>query len=233
MYIENKRHIYLVHHGIDGQKWGVRNGPPYPLNHNHNSKTKIEGKTYSVKSMMSGSSDFSKVTSDVNKLNVMEKKNSCVQTSLAVYFTSIGKNKTAVADVDKNGYGKEHNLVFECCSIFPELENGKFTKNIRDFSDDINGYTSSKDKLSNKLIEWYGNNASGVIAMNIINHKNKVVGHAFNFKIKNGKIEYHDELSDIDFNFSNRPQRSMLQAVRLDNLTEINQYELNKMCRDL
>lgn len=21
----------LVHHGIDGQKWGVRNGPPYPL----------------------------------------------------------------------------------------------------------------------------------------------------------------------------------------------------------
>jgi len=23
--------IYLVHHGIDGQKWGQRNGPPYPL----------------------------------------------------------------------------------------------------------------------------------------------------------------------------------------------------------
>ena len=22
----------LCHHGIDGQKWGVRNGPPYPLN---------------------------------------------------------------------------------------------------------------------------------------------------------------------------------------------------------
>lgn len=23
---------YLIHHGIQGQKWGVRNGPPYPLN---------------------------------------------------------------------------------------------------------------------------------------------------------------------------------------------------------
>lgn len=23
----------LAHHGIKGQKWGVRNGPPYPLNH--------------------------------------------------------------------------------------------------------------------------------------------------------------------------------------------------------
>lgn len=25
---------YLEHHGIDGQKWGVRNGPPYPLRNN-------------------------------------------------------------------------------------------------------------------------------------------------------------------------------------------------------
>lgn len=23
--------LYLVHHGIKGQQWGVRNGPPYPL----------------------------------------------------------------------------------------------------------------------------------------------------------------------------------------------------------
>lgn len=22
---------WLVHHGIKGQKWGLRNGPPYPL----------------------------------------------------------------------------------------------------------------------------------------------------------------------------------------------------------
>ena len=24
-------HIYLAHHGIKGQKWGVRHGPPYPI----------------------------------------------------------------------------------------------------------------------------------------------------------------------------------------------------------
>lgn len=23
---------YLEHHGVDGQKWGKKNGPPYPLN---------------------------------------------------------------------------------------------------------------------------------------------------------------------------------------------------------
>lgn len=27
------RNRYLVHHGIKGQKWGVQNGPPYPLDH--------------------------------------------------------------------------------------------------------------------------------------------------------------------------------------------------------
>ena len=31
-------HPYLYHHGIKGQKWGVRNGPPYPLDKKTDSK---------------------------------------------------------------------------------------------------------------------------------------------------------------------------------------------------
>lgn len=31
MYSENDYRLYLEHHGIPGQKWGVKNGPPYPL----------------------------------------------------------------------------------------------------------------------------------------------------------------------------------------------------------
>lgn len=31
---------YISHHGIDGQKWGVRNGPPYPLDKNQKNNTK-------------------------------------------------------------------------------------------------------------------------------------------------------------------------------------------------
>lgn len=31
---------YLVHHGIEGQRWGVRNGPPYPLSRSKSAKVK-------------------------------------------------------------------------------------------------------------------------------------------------------------------------------------------------
>lgn len=30
---------YLMHHGIQGQKWGKRNGPPYPLGSQGESKS--------------------------------------------------------------------------------------------------------------------------------------------------------------------------------------------------
>lgn len=29
--------VILVHHGVKDQKWGVRNGPPYPLDHESDS----------------------------------------------------------------------------------------------------------------------------------------------------------------------------------------------------
>ncbi len=36
---------YLSHHGIKGQKWGVRNGPPYPLGPSqHSTASKSSGK---------------------------------------------------------------------------------------------------------------------------------------------------------------------------------------------
>ena len=33
---------YIKHHGIKGQKWGVRNGPPYPLSESDKSKKEIQ-----------------------------------------------------------------------------------------------------------------------------------------------------------------------------------------------
>ena len=38
---------YLIHHGIPGQKWGDRNGPPYPLDKEEH-KEVVSRATYSV-----------------------------------------------------------------------------------------------------------------------------------------------------------------------------------------
>lgn len=32
----NKTYSSLKHHGVKGQKWGVKNGPPYPIKRNNN-----------------------------------------------------------------------------------------------------------------------------------------------------------------------------------------------------
>lgn len=41
---------YLVHHGIQGQKWGERNGPPYPLDYSDYSKEERKLNKYKEKS---------------------------------------------------------------------------------------------------------------------------------------------------------------------------------------
>ena len=42
-----RRELYLAHHGIKGQRWGVRRGPPYPLGSgkstSHQTKRQIKG----------------------------------------------------------------------------------------------------------------------------------------------------------------------------------------------
>lgn len=40
---------YLEHHGIDGQKWGKRNGPPYPLDYkSHSAEEKRKNPKYKL-----------------------------------------------------------------------------------------------------------------------------------------------------------------------------------------
>ena len=39
LYYETQRGSTLCHHGIKGQKWGVQNGPPYPLQEYKNNAT--------------------------------------------------------------------------------------------------------------------------------------------------------------------------------------------------
>lgn len=87
---------YLEHHGIKGQKWGVKNGPPYPL----------EGKQFSpeererflkrakkadllAKINLNAGSDFMNVvsqTEEFNKaLNILEKRKNNLKNAAEAY----------------------------------------------------------------------------------------------------------------------------------------------------
>lgn len=49
---EQKVNAVLMHHGIEGQKWGVKHGPPYPLDRKTSSKIKKSGKvTVNIKTL--------------------------------------------------------------------------------------------------------------------------------------------------------------------------------------
>lgn len=44
-----KKQNYLMHHGIEGQKWGVKHGPPYPLGSDVSTGNKLKTKSTSPK----------------------------------------------------------------------------------------------------------------------------------------------------------------------------------------
>lgn len=68
---ENDWRNYLMHHGVKGQKWGVQNGPPYPLDAgNHSASEKKAGWRDSLKSKSKISNkEYSKALDNVFESN--------------------------------------------------------------------------------------------------------------------------------------------------------------------
>lgn len=77
----------LYHHGIKGQKWGVRNGPPYPLKSHSGSEKKAKassdrGSIQKKKPIMSGSKgDIQKKTND--KIGFIDPVSAAILTTYA------------------------------------------------------------------------------------------------------------------------------------------------------
>lgn len=50
---------YLAHHGIKGQKWGIQNGPPYPLDESvHDAVSRSNGNVYIFRPSVKTESDY-------------------------------------------------------------------------------------------------------------------------------------------------------------------------------
>lgn len=295
---------YLVHHGIPGQKWGKRNGPPYPLNESDKSsaekkeehsrkglsngaKTAIKigavaagvaiagvgayklvdsgvldnlvkiGKN-GVKETLVGADNIVSISSkhmsttdvfeNANHLEGNERTNSCFQTALSAICSKItGKPMTAVADLDENGIGKAHMVAAELDNVFNgQLTNqyGDYkTSQVRIMSDAP--YAKSSTAAKEALVKWFGNDASGIISTDVLTPNNQFNGHAFNFEIKSGKVEFYDALAKVedslakkyfDIGRGNFPNKKYpLTAVRLDNLdfNNIDKDALSRFSREL
>lgn len=65
----------LYHHGIKGQKWGDRNGPPYPLSpEDHSEKEKKEKYYYSMKNPFDKDSRLKKISDEVKSRGGLRKR---------------------------------------------------------------------------------------------------------------------------------------------------------------
>ena len=67
---------YLMHHGVDGQKWGVKHGPPYPLDDStstgkklvkRESKRVAQGEAYKEKRKAKYQKQINKLEKKINK----------------------------------------------------------------------------------------------------------------------------------------------------------------------
>lgn len=88
MYKETKQHLYAIpkkvygdveHHGIKGQKWGVRNGPPYPLDSSKSTGSRLKETKGDVKKKKIGSDNNVKTLSNEDIDNAI--KNTKVNTN--------------------------------------------------------------------------------------------------------------------------------------------------------
>lgn len=103
---QNYGKTYLVHHGILGQKWGKRNGPPYPLDesdkssvekkHEDSNKNKNNNKSFNVKTTN---------TSDIEKKIKTEKigKN----TEILIYKGNKFDYTDISDELDKSAFAKD------------------------------------------------------------------------------------------------------------------------------
>ena len=107
----------LVHHGIKGQKWGVRNGPPYPLDEFTSAKVRMK----SVHGSFSGNSKIDykeRFIHDKETFSSLKKRSK---------NSDVAKIRSDINHADDEGaysdVGRDYNCPF-CAAAFDMVERG-------------------------------------------------------------------------------------------------------------
>jgi len=222
----------LVHHGVQGMKWGIRNGPPYPLTasshgatqtrnsgekaaHRVLDKTEHDGllaatAIYLAPYVAMGAVVAAAVVADAaheakrkksisksqgQELKRQEEQEPLEKSLLLANPTAETRNCTncSIAGVLRmQGYDvSARTRSAKVAGGFEEFLNSAFhDANVKRLSStDRASFASSADVAARYLKKEYGNNAAGVIA---VGWKNSSSGHAFSWRIQNGKVEFLD-----------------------------------------
>lgn len=122
----------LRHHGVKGQKWGVRNGPPYPLKEKPNDTSSNTLKNAAGKDIMTVK--HVELTGDPNSITQVTRKNGGIDRN---YYDEDGRQVKQISNHDhgqpeKHPYGEHgehaHDYIYD--------ENGKLSaRPVRDLTE--------------------------------------------------------------------------------------------------
>lgn len=185
---------FLMHHGIQGQKWGKRNGPPYPLKSSQlNSKEKfyrinidsskkrvndvlgINGKASTNKSFTS-----EELQDATKHINPSKSKTNCGACAASILVNLSSKDKvSAISEAPENmrikgGKGYDPDKLIDCFE-----GNHKWTS-----VEGINR-TQKCNNLEKELLSQ-GDGAKGIFYAEKLHHVN--YGHYFTYVVNDGSI---------------------------------------------
>lgn len=191
---------YLKHHGILGQKWGERNGPPYPLGGGDYSKSEI---TEIYKKRMSPNSIYNKKHFD----EVLKANKSTLST------LSYNKDRTKGADMfyatHKNLDRHQYNALFNA-PVEKATGDGMMLKYRIDNKVKSDIKVASEDSGAEVFRNLYRNDRD---FYNFVNDKNRMQSYFVQDKFKfKGYIEARDTLDKMK-SPSYKPTSEDLQKV--------------------
>lgn len=149
--------LYLVHHGINGQKWGKKNGPPYPLTASQHSSSEKKAGT-------KGWTKDAKEMSDDELRKAIHRKR--LENEYRRYASEMGKNK-AIND-SLNVASKTFRTTGKVARVVSKSNEIKSQEVIDNIDDDDN-LTKKEKKEAKKNVKEYKTKMKADVVANVSN----------------------------------------------------------------